>query len=548
MLKSVKNLYENLRCKNITLDDIPQGVLEETADIVFRGNVEDFGIVSQGFKNLYHLEQSHMREQGSILEVLIGFYELAAKVNQSETHAAGKFDNAIDIAEKCLKNELTDEFIDEYTWGDVAALRNENGRVELFWKVCEKIRNKNIERIRNKDKIKIAFFTKDSAEWSTDALYRMLQEDGRYEVYVLVAPFIFGTAKTVVDTYEKAVEYFENKGYTVYGMAECENDDIRRIKTWEELPVPDVMFMLNPHVSALKGSCNVENFPLKTLITYVPYGFAVYGEIHDQYNQISHALCWKIFYESESDMEICRRHSDLGDRNALMSGYLKMDGFYDKEMPDTDKIWKIPEGKTNVKKIIYAPHWSIRGAVTGFGNFDKIYDWIYEYAKNHADTTSWIFRPHPMLRAGVVDYGVFETENDFDNYMKKWDELPNARVVERGEYIDIFRTSDAMVLDSISFLAEYQYTNKPLLLLTREANTWNEFGEKLLKILYSAPGEDTGAIERFIDDVVIKGNDPMKQERQAFFDKYLDYRTRNGKLACEYVKDFLDETFENEKE
>jgi hypothetical protein len=38
----------------------------------------------------------------------------------------------------------------------------------------------------------------------------------------------------------------------------------------------------------------------------------------------------------------------------------------------------------------------------------------------------------------------------------------------------------------------------------------------------------------------------MKQERQAFFDKYLDYRTRNGKLACEYVKDFLDETFEKE--
>jgi CDP-glycerol glycerophosphotransferase (TagB/SpsB family) len=246
----------------------------------------------------------------------------------------------------------------------------------------------------------------------------------------------------------------------------------------------------------------------------------------------------------EIDMELCRKHSDIGDRNALMSGYLKMDGFYDKEIPDADKIWKIPEGKTNVKKIIYAPHWSIREAVTGFGNFDKIYDWIYEYAKNHADTTSWIFRPHPLLRTATVDYGLFGTEEDYDNYMKKWDELPNARVVENGEYIDIFRTSDAMVLDSVSFLTEYQYTHKPLLFLTRKENTWNEFGEKLLKILYSAPGDDTDAIERFIDEVVINENDPMKYEREAFFDKYLDYKTRNGKLACEYVKDFLDETFE----
>jgi CDP-glycerol glycerophosphotransferase (TagB/SpsB family) len=312
---------------------------------------------------------------------------------------------------------------------------------------------------------------------------------------------------------------------------------------WDELPVPDVMFMLNPHVESFKESCNIYNFPMKMLITYVPYGLNSYGRVDDQYNQISQLLCWKIFHARDIDMDLCRKYSELGDRNALVSGYPKMDGFYDKEMPDDGKIWKIPEGKPNAKKIIYAPHWSIRGAVTGFGNFDKIYDWIYEYAKNHADTTSWIFRPHPLLRSAVVQYGLFGTENDYDRYVKKWDELPNARVVENGEYIDIFRTSDAMVLDSISFLTEYQFTHKPLLFLTRETNTWNEFGEELIKILYTAPGEDTDAIERFIEDVVVNGNDPMKPEREALFDKYLDYRARNGKLACEYVKDFLDETF-----
>ena len=86
---------------------------------------------------------------------------------------------------------------------------------------------------------------------------------------------------------------------------------------------------------------------------------------------------------------------------------------------------------------------------------------IYEYVKNNTKTTSWVFRPHPMLRAGAVQQGVFKSEEEYDNYLEMWNELPNAQVIEGGMYVDIFETSDAMILDSVSFLAEYLYMHKP---------------------------------------------------------------------------------------
>jgi hypothetical protein len=538
ILKHLEFFRDNIRQGKLSINDIPDALVAKLVNVVI-GEGEEYTDADfiTSIEQLYVLARQcgDTTYQSACFEILHGILDMKLR-------AETKRKNCIGMAQTWMEGGLTDTYIAEHTWEEVTLLKAE-GKVELFWNVCEEIRSKNIERIKKQDKIKVAFFIKDSAEWSTESLYRTLLQDDRYEVYVLVAPYIVGTKVTIADTYKRTVEYFENKGYQTYEMAEFAGLDIMRYKTWNELPVPDVVFMLNPYAESFRESCKVTNFPMKTLITYVPYGVGVFGNVDERYNQLTFALCWKIFWDNELNVEMCRKHADIGDRNALMCGYIKMDGFYEPEKPEEGPMWKNPLGKTNVKKIVYAPHWSIREAPTGFGNFDKIYDWIYEYAKNHADTTSWIFRPHPQLRSASVEYGLFATESDYDSYVKKWDELPNARVIEHGEYIDILKTSDAMIMDCISFQAEYQYTHKPLLFLTRETNTWDEFGEKLSKILYTAPGEDTDAIERFIEDVVINGNDTMKPERQAFFDKYLDYRARNGKLACEYVKDFLDETF-----
>lgn len=558
IIQSLTTIKDKLEQGKISLHDIPVDEISDLLSAVFM--VEPLAETHKesllhDIEIMYSLSEhcGDTTQQGAVfgmLDQLLRIWWGTDEIREDEKVQAKKELWKYQETEKLLnlyyEDKLTDNYISEHTWGSVVDLKDGKD-VNLFWEICTAIQKKNIERIKKQSKIRVAFLTKDSAEWSADALYQSLANDERYEVSVMVAPFFVGSEITVKDTYELAVQYFREKGYRTVPMCKIEDQLHFWYHSWEEIQKPDIIFMLNPHYTAFEGSSKVSNFPMQSLIAYIPYGFSLYGNIHDQYNQLSHALCWKIFWESSLDVEISKKYADLGDRNAEMSGYLKMDGFYLGEEPDIREIWKIPEGldEKKVKKIIYAPHWSVREAVTGFGNFDKIYDEMYEYAKNHADTTSWIFRPHPMLRTGVVVYGVFQSEQEFDDYMRKWDELPNAKVVERGEYLDVFRTSDALVGDSISFLGEYQYTHKPLLLLTRKENTFDDFGKKLLPILYTAPGDDFKAIAGFIQKVVIEQQDEMYDQRKQFFDMYLDYRKQNGKLACEYIKELLDKTFES---
>ena len=558
IIQSLTTIKDKLEQGKISLHDIPVDEISDLLSAVFM--VEPLAETHKesllhDIEIMYSLSEhcGDTTQQGAVfgmLDQLLRIWWGMDEIREDEKAQAKKELWKYQETEKLLnlyyEDKLTDDYISEHTWGSVVHLKDGKD-VNLFWEICTAIQKKNIERIKKQSKIRVAFLTKDSAEWSADALYQSLANDERYEVSVMVAPFFVGSEITVKDTYELAVQYFREKGYRTVPMCKIEDQLRFWYHSWEEIQKPDIIFMLNPHYTAFEGSSKVSNFPMQSLIAYIPYGFSLYGNIHDQYNQLSHALCWKIFWESSLDVEISKKYADLGDRNAEMSGYLKMDGFYIGDTPDIREIWKIPEGQDEkqIKKIIYAPHWSIKEGVTGFGNFDKIYDEMYEYAKNHADTTSWIFRPHPMLRAGVVVYGVFQSEQEFDDYMRKWDELPNAKVVERGEYLDVFRTSDALVGDSISFLGEYQYTHKPLLLLTRKENTFDDFGKKLLPILYTAPGDDFEAIAGFIQKVVIEQQDEMYDQRKQFFDMYLDYRKQNGKLACEYIKELLDKTFES---
>ena len=99
-------------------------------------------------------------------------------------------------------------------------------------------------------------------------------------------------------------------------------------------------------------------------------------------------------------------------------------------------------------------------------------------------------KPHPNLCFAVIEAGLFKSEEDYLAYLQEWDSLPNAKVVTGGYYQDVFKTSDAMILDSASFIAEYQYTHKPMLFLTREGETFNPLGQRILDVSYTADGRD----------------------------------------------------------
>jgi CDP-glycerol glycerophosphotransferase (TagB/SpsB family) len=142
------------------------------------------------------------------------------------------------------------------------------------------------------------------------------------------------------------------------------------------------------------------------------------------------------------------------------------------------------------------------------------------------------FKPHPMLKNNLYnhpDWGISLTEE----YYRKWENLSNGQL-EEGEYIDLFLNSDAIILDSISFMTEYIVTQKPTLFTIRDRSIYskfNEFGILNFNLLYKTNQLEVDIIN-YIENI-INETDTMKNDRIDFINKYLT--PPNNRTASENI-------------
>ena len=125
---------------------------------------------------------------------------------------------------------------------------------------------------------------------------------------------------------------------------------------------------------------------------------------------------------------------------------------------------------------------------------------------------------------------------EIDNYYQSWQDLPNAFVSE-GEFIDLFFSSDAMILDSISFIAEYFITGKPMCIQTPKHNfKFNSFTEKLKDNLYKSNCYDD--VINFVDNIVCSKQDSsLSNNRQQII--YNQFLPPNNKSAAFNIYDYI---------
>lgn len=110
--------------------------------------------------------------------------------------------------------------------------------------------------------------------------------------------------------------------------------------------------------------------------------------------------------------------------------------------------------------------------------------------------------------------------------------------LEQGYYMDLFKTSDALIHDCASFTVEYLYTKKPTLFMVRDQQVlshWNIFGEKCFDMHYHA--HDMDEIEHFITRVVIGEQDTMREKREKFFFDYL--YPKDGVMPSQKIMNIL---------
>ena len=240
---------------------------------------------------------------------------------------------------------------------------------------------------------------------------------------------------------------------------------------------------------------------------------------HISLNQLFHNLLWKYFVETEIHREMSEKYSASKGKNVVFTGYPGLDVFFiDKYRPiDT---WKIKDRR--IKRVIWAVHHSIHNDKNyfSFSNFMSLHQVMLDIAHEFRNEIQIVFNPHQILKSKLYlepDWGQEKT----NSYFEQWNSLGNGQLNE-SDYIDLFLTSDAMIVDSVSFLTEYLCVNKPSLYMMRVKNqidTFNEYGKKIAAFHYNGSNEQD--IRNFLSTIVFKGNDTLKDEREKFVKSYL---------------------------
>ena len=394
-------------------------------------------------------------------------------------------------------------------------------RKKIIWlnhsyiKKVNKFYGVKIKELKSRNSINVIFFVLKESIWQYDYIYKQMVKDDKFKPVIVVVPFVM-YMDNHDERYEREIlnesvatyKFFSEKRYNVINAFDVKSNEYIDVATLLE---PDIVFFTYPH-NLTKSFFYINEWCEKTLTCYVPYGIISANIMASQYNLPLHNLVWRHFVETQIHKNMAKQYAFNKGNNVLVTGYPKCDIFLDKDYTPED-LWSIKDKR--VKRIIWAPHHSVEDNKDrlGYSCFFYYADFMIDLALKYERDIQIAFKPHPALRVKLEEkyWGRGKT----NMYFKKWRELNNGQV-ETGDYIDLFLTSDAMVLDSISFISEYLFTGKPSLFTLRDEtieNKFNEFGINAFNLLYKASNKTE--VENFIKNVINK-SDIRRSERIEF--------------------------------
>ena len=383
------------------------------------------------------------------------------------------------------------------------------------YKATERQHRRLVKQLRKAHRpLKVVFIAIDVAYWRYQHVYELMLNDSRFQPTIVLSPCIGHEHQE--QEMERLRAYFDARGisYVDYDF----NGEPYYIL--EEI-YPDIVFFPQPYEHLLCKEHDCLHF-YDRLVCYMPYAFWMStGKL--SYNLHFHNRAWRLYYSTPLHLEEAQKVATNHGRNVRVVGYANADDFL---CPHHDAPWH-SSGSVSVtpaKRLVWAPHYSIIAANSALpprSNFLWMADLMVTLAKEYEGRIQMAFKPHPALLTQLYQHPEWGQERT-DEYYELWRTMPNTQL-EAGEFVDLFMTSDAMIHDSGSFAVEYHYSRKPVMFVSKNMkpilDTQSTFGLKAYDLHYI--GKDEAGIRRFIDEVVLGGNDPLLPEREQFFRDYL---------------------------
>lgn len=392
-----------------------------------------------------------------------------------------------------------------------------------------------MQSLKEKDTIEVAFFLTIPGMWKSDYIFNLLKQTTNFHPYVVILPYSSFKGfcdEEIFNTVSQTEMFIKSKGYEYiipYNKESREWVDIKKTHN------PDIVFYSSPYKDNLP-QYYLYNFLDKGTF-YIPYGFITMNTYEIQYNLVFPNLVGCNMVETDMHVSFAKKYGRSGGINYAAVGFPSAEAYMRDDYISKD-VWK-PQPK-NKKRVIWAPHHSIdlEGGLE-VATFLDYYETMLHLAEKYSDSIQFAFKPHQTLKFKLELLWGKEKTNEYYN---KWGTLSNGQL-EESEYVDLFMHSDAMIHDSGGFTTEYLFVHKPVMYLVKNEkirNQFNEFGIKSFDQHYQ--GHNVADIEKFLNDVVINGNDPMKSQREQFFDDYL--KPKDGLLPSQkilqVIEDFID--------
>lgn len=437
-----------------------------------------------------------------------------------------------DVKNKLLNSRLFSFFDTLYksvTLGDLDIVVSKNFLARRIRR-CRKAQKRYLLSLKNKKRIRVAFFMQSPSVWKYDNLYRLMAHSERYDPIVVISPYnvhLKYDSNECMAIFAQSETFAQKQGYryiTAYDAAKRKWLDVKKIVQ------PDIAFFCKPYKDTVKP-CHLYAFQ-DILTCYVPYGISCIDIYKLNYNLPFHNLLWRFFIETDFQKADAERFSFCHGDNVVTVGSLGTESLIDPQYQPKE-VWK-PQAVPK-KRIIWAPHHTV-DYLFNFSNFLVYSDYMLELATKYQAQVQFAFKPHPVLKVKLFNiWGKEKTEA----YYARWKSMENTQI-EEGEYRDLFLTSDAMIHDCGSFTAEYLYTGKPVMFMLRDEEVlkhWSTFGRKCYDMHYI--GKTKQDIEAFVNDTVIRAHDEMKVKRQQFVNENLIFS--DGLLPSERVLKYIDE-------
>ena len=366
------------------------------------------------------------------------------------------------------------------------------------------------EKVFSKEKIKVVFFPINLGMWKNDYLFRLMMSHPRFEPYI-VSFFVPADSRDFqLRNQQEMAEKFTAKGYPYLDMYDPVSDKWFDAKAFK----PDIVFYTQA-VDEAYPQYKIKALWKDCLFYYIPYCMGMEDQRRG-YNTLLDNICERFFAPSAFHKKEYSSYFLNKGKNIVFTGYPSFDYLTKPEHEPTYR-WKCNDER---KKIIWAPHHSITTQdLLSYSNFLTIADDMVALAMKYQDKVQFVFKPHPRLRPKLElmeGWGVERTAR----YYRQWEMMPNT-CFEDGAYFDLFLTSDALIHDCSTFMAEYLITEKPVMFVMRDDNqlNLNEYAQRCFEQHYL--GYSINDVERFINEVVLGGNDTRQNERQSFVRNYL---------------------------